>query len=146
MTKRRIHIIIIFIVYLYLIASLLFLDRVPQDYYDYNLVPFKIIKLWYNLIVYDSEVYFWYALENLLGNIILFIPIGIFVPYIFPKQENYLIFTLTIISCVSLSELLQFITKYGTGDIDDVILNTAGALIGLVIYKTYFKVKHIKKG
>ena len=79
-----------------------------------------------------------FALENIFGNILLFIPAGILLPCIFPGYRNAwktaatcFYFSLTI-------ELIQLLLRqfgtYRTVDIDDIILNTLGGVIGFLLF------------
>lgn len=78
-----------------------------------------------------------HLLENAVGNLILLIPLGILLPLISPKMNSgkkvilaSLIFSFSI-------ELTQFISKYfgmyRTADVDDIILNTLGGLLGFML-------------
>lgn len=80
-----------------------------------------------------------YGVTNLLGNAVLFLPMGIFLPCIFKKLRRIYKTVPLIMGMVVLVELLQLATKRGFADIDDLILNTAGAAVG---YFTYCLVKH----
>lgn len=82
--------------------------------------------------------------QNIFGNIILFIPLGIFLPLLFHRCRS-LKKVIIISSLCSLSiELTQLILRqfeiYRTVDIDDVILNTLGAILGFILINSlYFK-------
>ena len=80
-----------------------------------------------------------YGVSNLLGNAVLFLPMGIFLPCIFKKLRRVYKTVPLIMGMVVLVELLQLATKRGFADIDDLILNTVGAAVG---YFTYCLVKH----
>lgn len=68
---------------------------------------------------------------NFLGNLILFIPVGALLPI--TTNMNWK--TLAIGSGFSiLIEIVQFITKRGVFDPDDVLLNTVGCFIGYLLY------------
>ena len=85
---------------------------------------------------------FW--IKNILGNILLLLPLGIFLPMCFKRLRR---FKSTVITCalVSLSiEVIQYISIYfgnflNICDIDDIILNTLGGMIGFIIYKVIDK-------
>ena len=74
--------------------------------------------------------------SNLLGNIILFIPIPFVLAWYF-KMNRFLpiLFTGFLIS-LSI-ELLQYIFDVGVADIDDIILNTLGTFAGFFCYKAF---------
>ncbi len=99
-----------------------------------NFVPFKGVI---DLIKYGS---FTIALKQLGGNILLFIPFGLAWPILFPKIMK--LKTILIGFSVSLViELTQGITglflgyNYRSCDIDDLLLNTFGTAIGVLLYR-----------
>ena len=75
------------------------------------------------------------AFRNLAGNIVLFIPAGIFLPLLFRPQRRFAVFLLTFAGVICVIELLQMFTLLGSCDIDDLLLNTAGASAGCGIYR-----------
>lgn len=99
-----------------------------------NLIPLKTII---EYIARQDKV----AIINLLGNIIAFAPMGLFLPLIFKKQNKLKNFVLTNIAIILTIEMLQLLSLSGSFDIDDLILNLLGALL---IYALY-KVKKINK-
>ena len=111
------------------------------------LVPFQSIAMFIRLLsngVYSE--YFRFAFVNLFGNIIMFMPLGIFLPVLFKKQRNFLIFLLTVILTITAVEVLQLVTLRGFCDIDDLILNTLGASLGFVIYVIFSGIFRRKNG
>jgi glycopeptide antibiotics resistance protein len=96
-----------------------------------NTKPFHTIKLFYNSHNLSNE----YKANNLLGNIIGFIPFGIFLPFLLPWFRH--IFK-TLVAGLVLSlgyELTQLKFGLGVFDVDDLILNTAGCIVGYVVFK-----------
>lgn len=80
---------------------------------------------------------FW--MVNIFGNIILLLPLGIFLPLLFKKFRS---FKATVFGCCMASisiELIQYVSMYfgnfRASDIDDIILNTLGGLIGFLMFK-----------
>lgn len=74
------------------------------------------------------------AMENLLGNIFAFSPLGFLLPLLF-KKCNKIKITFIISTGVSfLIELIQVTFNLGSGDIDDLILNVLGSLLGFGVY------------
>ncbi|MEO6453887.1 MAG: VanZ family protein [Ginsengibacter sp.] len=92
-----------------------------------------------------------HSFQNIVGNIILFIPLGIFLPFFSDKYRSVNNVIILAAICSASIELMQLILRqfeiYRTVDIDDVILNTLGAIIGFaVITKLYFtKMDDIEK-
>lgn len=79
--------------------------------------------------------------EDLCLNIILFIPFGFLLPYLWPKLNFYKTVLLSLIFSI-LIEGFQYIGHLGCCDIDDVINDTLGTCIGygcFVIYKKIAK-------
>ena len=122
----------IFYLYIFLMLILLF-ARIPstEDYSYYelihmnlNLIPFKTISNYYFVLKYPFNSYIAYvAFINLVGNLVVFIPLGLFLPIFFRTCRKY-IFTLFVSTIsVSVIEILQLVTLRGSLDIDDLILN-----------------------
>lgn len=74
------------------------------------------------------------ALINIVGNIVMFVPLGVFLPVLFIKQRRFPIFLLTFVLIIVCVELIQAFTLLGSCDIDDLILNTAGGCIGYLLF------------
>ena len=126
---------ILFILYSALMLWLLF-DRAGFDpalpYWDqlrYNLTPFHTIKLFWRILPNAS------AIINLCGNVIMFIPLGFFLPRIFPALRKFWRTLLTTTLIIAAVEFAQLFTLLGCCDIDDLILNVMGAAIGYGIHK-----------
>lgn len=72
-------------------------------------------------------------LKNALGNVGVFIPLGILVPVLFNKFNLKMSILIGMFTSIWI-EIFQYITGLGLTDIDDVILNTTGAAIGVFLY------------
>ena len=68
-----------------------------------------------------------------LGNIVAFIPFGVLLPKAF--RLNFKTFIVSFLLMISSLELLQALTKLGAFDVNDIVANTLGALIGYMIYQ-----------
>ena len=94
-----------------------------------NFIPFKTIYGFIQKAITGSinnNIVF----NNIIGNIIVFAPFGILVPMLFEKKFSKLKnFTLLMIGVVLAVEYIQFVTKTGSFDVDDLILNVLGAVI-----------------
>ena len=101
---------------------------------SFNIIPLKTIKLYFNGYNggYLSKSLFLY---NIIGNLCALMPLSFFLPLLFKKQNNILIFILTIILIVIGIESMQFLTLSGSCDIDDLILNLSGTLVLYLILK-----------
>lgn len=75
-------------------------------------------------------------IKNLVGNFILFLPMGIYLPFLTKKMDKTNTFSIFMIILLFIIEVVQLVTRRGSFDIDDFILNMIGALIGFGIWKT----------
>ena len=98
-----------------------------------NVVP---IKETINTFMH-SETGMRNSLRNLIGNILVFMPLGFFIPLLFDKFNN--LKKVLKVGCLSslAIELSQLFVGSNVCDIDDVIYNTLGALAGFICYKTF---------
>ncbi|HAH18047.1 MAG TPA: hypothetical protein DCL29_03450 [Eubacterium sp.] len=98
-----------------------------------NWIPFrKIIEYVGHVRAIDD----WFA-KNLICNLVVFMPAGFLIP-LFAKHNKFwqvLIYGMMISIIV---ECLQVLLAVGTGDVDDVILNTIGVAIGFGFYKLFY--------
>lgn len=99
-----------------------------EGFWNYNLTPFRTISIFLRNFT-DS-----YAFINIMGNIIPFIPLGFFVPLLFVKKRQLINTLLISFVSILLIEILQFITMLGFFDIDDIILNMIGCIMGYVMF------------
>lgn len=90
-----------------------------------------------NLDPYIWDIYMTDYLNkiNILGNVILFIPLSIFYRSLNSKNSG------KFFKCIFLSlilsiffEIFQFVFEIGVTDVNDIILNTLGGIIGTIIY------------
>ncbi len=100
-----------------------------------NIIPFKTIFSYLER-AYSSTINTNIVVTNLLGNLLLFVPMGMALPVLFNEKFNKLWKTIIfVIALVIIIEITQFITLTGSADIDDLILNIIGAIIGYGIVK-----------
>lgn len=74
---------------------------------------------------------------NIIGNIVAFIPLGLFLPMLQSKNKLFQCLFYSFLMSLSI-ELIQLIA-YRVTDIDDLLLNTAGGVIGYLIYRFFIK-------
>ena len=96
----------------------------------YNLIPFSVFIETYQAVFIDHC--FNYFIINFLGNIIIFIPIGFFIPLLWHKMRSLGKTVLCGFIISLFIELIQFPLYRGT-DIDDLWLNTLGVLVGYFV-------------
>ena len=122
-----------FIIYLLGMLALLFFGSANRgyEYRNVNLVPFETIRLFWNAQTLSLEV----KLLNLLGNVLVFVPLGFYLAVWSRKIK--VVFGIIILLVVPIVvEILQYVFMVGASDIDDVILNFTGGLLGICLLYT----------
>lgn len=98
-----------------------------------NLIPTKTILEYAGAWIHGTmnwEI----PVENIFGNFFLFLPMGIYLPRFYKNIDNSKKFLAVMTILLLLVEVMQFLTKRGSFDIDDFILNLCGALVGYWIW------------
>lgn len=104
-----------------------------HGYWNYNLEPFYSLKIQFRYISH------WWALENILGNIIPFIPFGILLPAAYHKcRKWWKVFGICVLTILGI-EVTQLVTMFGSFDVDDIMLNTIAAMIGYAVFLRYHR-------
>lgn len=139
----------LFVVYIALLLWLLFdrpdrwgsnLSYADQMRANMNLIPFHTIGNYWRVVKrMEFTPAFYHCIINLGGNIFLFIPIGYLLPRLWRSLRNFFSFLLTCTLAVTLVELLQLVTLLGCLDIDDLILNLFGMLLGYLFFMIFKK-------
>ncbi|SLK31194.1 Predicted integral membrane protein [Mycobacteroides abscessus subsp. abscessus] len=99
-----------------------------------NLIPFSTILSY--LALSNDQVSNWnqVSLINLLGNVLVFVPFGIFLPLIWKPFRTFTSLFWMSIFIPLFIEITQLFIGRST-DIDDVILNAFGIIFGFCVYK-----------
>lgn len=121
--------------YACIMVYLMLLSRSPRNFRDCNFEVFSTIRHFWNLIgtSYTSS-----AIMNLAGNVIMFVPLGALLPCIWKAQRKAYILLPTCALSICAMEALQYYSKRGTADVDDLILNMIGVVIGYLLYLVLF--------
>lgn len=98
-----------------------------------NLVPFKTIMTFVK--EFDSMYSTSQIMLNLFGNVCAFMPMALFLPLLFKRQNKAFQFVITLTLMILGIEFLQLITGSGRFDIDDLILNLFGAVLVYLLFK-----------
>ncbi|MCM3573928.1 MULTISPECIES: VanZ family protein [Mesobacillus] len=133
----------LFIAYIIIAVILLFLSPYRQAAYElnsagsnpYNIIPFKTIT---DYIKASSHINQNIWMSNLFGNVLAFFPMGVFLPWLFKRFIGFWRTTSTVFLATLTVEILQFATRVGSFDIDDIILNTLGGAIGYLLIKIIY--------
>lgn len=144
---KKFALILILGLYLAILTKLILFKYIPLSEiinhfnftYDQNLwrsnnfVPFKTIYFYLFLADINLNI----RIENLAGNVIGFIPMGVILPLLSKKFFNLkTVFVFTF--CLSLTyEVLQLTFEFGSFDVDDLILNTFGGILGYIPIKLF---------
>ena len=144
-------VLLIFVMYCVGVASQTFIPKIEfgntklflvnQNVFgEINLIPGKVLVDSYYEVIYNYN--YLYFIVNVIGNIILFVPIGFLIPTLWKNVslKHILVIALSMSLCI---ELLQLPQARGT-DIDDLWLNVIGAFIGYWVYFLLTKNKKIK--
>lgn len=137
--KKRIRQVswIFFLIYIAAMAYFLFfseeLNRTGMEAakYHYNLKLFKEIRRAYWCLNHGTPQYFFL---NVIMNIVAFMPFGFILPIISQKNRklgNVALLSLELTLCI---EILQLLLKVGIFDVDDILLNTAGGILGYIAF------------
>lgn len=135
----KVFVLIVFAFYGILLVNILFYSRLHYidastisitEYLKWsaNFVPFKTITKYIQSFINDSlskQI----IIQNILGNILLFAPIGILLPCIFQRLYRFKNFLIALTVILVSVEIVQLLTCSGSFDIDDVILNSIGAVL-----------------
>ena len=136
LTARSLIILLLFVVYL----SAVFLVTGAGTLYDVIRTGITINPERINLIPFsDADI----AIFNEL-NVYLFIPLGFFLPLLWYQKKGLLytaVFGFLFSLLIELSQLLD----HRSSDVDDLIMNTSGALIGFLLYLLYCRIRKRKK-
>lgn len=131
-------------IYLLFLSRPLRLDHSIGDFFQHNsnFVPFKTIM---EYIERYKNGFRTASFINLAGNLFAFFPMGIFLPCLFKSMRRFGRFFLSISGMVVLVEITQLFLRAGVIDIDDVIFNVFGAVVGYTFVVLPLACKHFKK-
>ena len=136
-SRKRIRILgkILFVLYIiFIIYFLIFSDWYGRtgemQEFLYVLVLFKEIKRFWE---YRDQVGMFAMFTNLFGNVIIFMPFGFFMPMASKYRSLFstVFYSFGLSLCV---ETFQLVTKVGSFDVDDLLLNTIGGLAGYILF------------
>ena len=138
---------LVFIVYISLVIYFVFFS----DHYGrvtgftefrYNLTPFAEINRY---LTYKESFTFENLITNLAGNILVFAPMGILIPIIRRKKTGFFyVLFLTLLFSLFI-ETVQLFTKVGVFDVDDLIMNTVGGVLGYILFliaRAYYRYRN----
>jgi len=147
MTKTKhdsVHIVFLtlFAAYLILLLKITVFRKMTHGVQSVNLIPFATITEYFQFIISGNRII---GIINVFGNILAFLPFGYLTAFVFPKmRKSSRILVLTAVFSIVI-EVFQFILACGSSDIDDVILNALGGVMGYWVYVAMSKLLRPKK-
>lgn len=108
-----------------------------------NLVPFAGIA---RTVADAAQTGWWWSIATVIvgGNVLMFVPLGLMLPLLSARLRRLPSATLALAACSAAIELAQLVVGlavagylYRVVDVDDVILNVAGGLIGFGLWKAW---------
>lgn len=114
--------------------------------FDSIFISDQINKFYFNLIPIKETIEMFrgninVALYNVVGNTLMFVPLGVFIPVLFKRKDRISWILLYGFLASFFIEINQFFIKGNrAADVDDIIFNTIGAVIGYAIYKVIIMV------
>ncbi len=93
-----------------------------------NFVPFK------EIMRYDFGTTLFF--KNIIGNILLFLPFGFFVSYLIKSKDVILPLIICIVCSISIETVQLYIGR--VFDVDDIILNVIGGILGYFVYRVMY--------
>ena len=125
-----------FFAYLLLLGYVLFFSsgfgREDHAEYRYNLTLFQEIGRYYGIGVRTGAWKLFYF--NVIGNIVVFVPLGLFLPRIFQRCRNLFVTALVSLELSFIVEVIQLVTRVGSFDVDDLLLNMIGGFAGGILF------------
>ncbi len=132
---------IIWVIFLIYIACMMYFLFFSESYgrtdvsgYRYNLKPFSEITRY---IRHYNTIGTWHFMLNIIGNVVAFVPFGLFMPILTKSYRHFITSFLggTLFSlCI---ETIQLVFKVGSFDIDDIMLNVCGIIIGFLLFHLF---------
>ncbi len=141
LTKQIVFCAVLAAYVLLLVKALLFKNVHPLNVFSAdrtiqrpcNIVPLKSIH------EYLSGGNIWVSLMNVLGNVAIFVPMGVYLQTF--KRRMGAAKCVAVLFAVSLGvEIAQFVLGIGAADIDDILLNTIGGALGVLFYRIVYAV------
>ncbi|HBA68633.1 MAG TPA: VanZ family protein [Lachnospiraceae bacterium] len=105
-----------------------------------NFVLFKTIKM------YINYSYMLNSFENLVGNVVVFIPFGFLLPLIYKSARKFPVLLFNAFLFVLGIEVFQLFSAFGAFDVDDILLNCVGAVLGWAGYRWWEAAEKKRKG
>ena len=100
-----------------------------------------VVLLYFTVVGRYSQV-----LRQLLINFVMLMPVGFLLPVVIKAKHKYLITMALSLLLTVFIETMQLITKCGSFEVDDIINNFIGAVLGMLIYMLFNRIIQKRKG
>lgn len=118
--------------YITLLVQMGVISRTPGSVSEMVWIPFQTPGGDYLVVLYS------------LANLVIFIPFGILVPKVFRRVDSVWAMALVTFMTSVVIEIVQFMIECGYSEVEDVIMNVAGGVIGYLIIKVIQSKKESK--
>ncbi len=98
-----------------------------------NFIPFATLAEYARRLAADT-INVETVIYNVVGNIVLFVPLGVIIPFFFEKLGKLWRCAAVSVAVSVVMELLQLVLRRGSFDVDDIILNVVGTAVGFAIF------------
>ena len=103
------------------------------------------LRLFAGLVWMYRNTSFWEFLRQFFGNIGWFFPLGFFLPFLLKRLRFFPVAAIGFALSLAI-ELIQYFTRLGVCELDDVILNTLGTVLGYWVYRLLLYYSQLKRG
>ena len=100
-----------------------------------NLQPLRTIRHQWRLLNMDRAWAVRSGVVNIYGNVIMFVPLGLFLPWVSERLRKLWRTLLASAAMITAVEILQLLSLRGSGDVDDLLLNLIGCTLGYFAWK-----------
>ena len=136
--KTKLIVSIVLSVYVVLLLYFTVFGRYSHPEYTYQIYFFKSYR--YLFEQFDRQ-----NIRQIIINIAMMIPFGLLLPVLMKNKHKYLLTLLFALLLILFIEIMQMVMQCGTFEVDDVVNNLLGAVIGLLLYKTITTIYHKSK-
>lgn len=114
------------------------------DQLRFNLLPFETISRYIRHLTHsDDPGILRHAFINLVGNVVMFIPLGLLLPVLWQQLRALWKTVLVTAGIIAAVEVTQLLTLVGSCDTDDLILNVLGAAVGYGLFRLFSRKQSI---
>lgn len=121
--------------YVVVLLYLTVIGRYSHPEYEYKIYVFLTYRRFLENI--DAQ-----SVRQLIINIGMLVPVGFLLPVVLPCKRKYTLTLLISFLLIILIEVMQFVMKCGTFEIDDIVNNMIGAIVGILVYRLFETIYH----